>query len=152
MRGQILSGGGVIPATRSTDDNYATPVVVKDTVTVRQEIEMAAIQEYDRFTLNSATPVDTWDISHMDEVTVEVASDGTTDTVKISTSADGENFDEISPVGRNAADGSYLSAAALKDNKVTIPFNARKLRFTASGTTDTFTISWSARNSGRGTV
>lgn len=122
-------------------------------LTVRQETEIMAYQENDRITITaSTTPVPTWDISWADEITVSVARTGTTDTVKIEISMDGTNFSTIAPVGRDSLNGNYLSCAALADKMVTIPFNARKVRFTANGNTDTFVIDWSARNSGRSAV
>jgi hypothetical protein len=113
-------------------------------------VEMAAIQDYDRFTITaSVDPVDTWDISAFDEVALSVYSAAGTDTVQVLVSVDGVNFENVSPSGRDASTGSTVSCAALINKKVTIPFNGKKLRFVASAANDTIIISWSARNSGR---
>lgn len=119
-----------------------------------QEIPVAAIQEYDRFTLNAAAFVDTYDISHCDEVVVRLASDGTTDILTITASVDGVNFDAIPSEGRDQSGALVVCVwtGAAGGASFAIPFNAKKLRFTSNGATDTFTIGWSARNSGRGAV
>ena len=128
-------------------------VSIDGTVTVKQETDVSAYQENDRIIITaSTTPVPTWDLSWADEFTVSIERTGSTDTVKVEVSLDGENFSPIAPVGRDSLNGNYISCAALADKMVTIPLNAKKVRFIPSGATDSFTIDWSARNAGRGAV
>ena len=114
--------------------------------------DRSTVQEYDRFSIGAAAgSVDTYDISHCDEVVVTVDTDGSTDALSIYASVDGTNFDAIPVEGRDLT-AAIVSCTGTADNIYTIPFNGKKLRFTKAGTTDTYTISWSARNSGRGAV
>lgn len=130
----------------------AVNMVITDTVTVKQEIEVSTYTENDRITIVASTnPVETWDISWADEVTISCATGGA-ETIKIEVSLDGSNYSAISPVGRDSADGAYKACSALANKMVTIPFNAKKMRFTASAGVETHTVDWSARNSGRGAV
>ena len=125
-----------------------------------QEIPVATLQDYDRFTIGTAAgSVDTWDISHLDEVHISVDSNGTTDTIAVYISHDGVNFDTAHPVmltswsgGTPAVSATPIAATILEEGTGTIPFNGKKLRFDKTGTTDILTVSWSARNSGRGSV
>ena len=112
-----------------------------------QEVDVARLQDYDRFTISANGSVDTWDISWADEVRVSVSrSSGVTDSIAVYASVDGVNFEAV-PV--NDVAGAAVSGVTSAVH--TIPFNARKLRFTHyGGGTDPIVVSWSARNSKRG--
>lgn len=114
---------------------------------VNREIDVARLQDYDRFTIAANGSVDTWDISWADEVRVSVSrTSGVTDSIAVYASVDGVNFD---PVAVNDVTGASVSGVTAAVH--TIPFNSRKLRFTHSGGgTDPIVVSWSARNSKRG--
>jgi hypothetical protein len=120
-----------------------------------QEVPVATLQEYDRFTIGAAAGTeDTWDISHLDEMFVEITSSGTTDPVSIFGSVDGENFGSVPLEGRDQT-ANYVACvwtSAAGGVTFRIPLNYRKVRFSKTGTTDTVTVSWSARNSGRSAV
>ena len=137
--------------------DHAFPDITSGGMHVRvtaQEADVATLQDSDRFSIGTATgSVDTWDISWADEVHVIIDSDGTTDALSVYSSHDGTNFSPTPVNGRtSAAGGAYVAASITGDLNLTIPFNGKKLRFTKAGTTDTVTVSWSARNSGRSAV
>ena len=120
-----------------------------------QEVNVSTMQNNSRFSLGAATSsLDTWDISAFDEVVVRLASDGTTDVLTITASADGLTFDDVPCEARDQS-GAYVATvwtSSATPASFTIPFNAKKLRLSKAGTTDTVSGSWSARNSGRGAV
>lgn len=142
----------VIPkGTTLQDGREGGLVEVGNTVTVKKEVEISMVQDYDKINLAAGDlTAETWDVSIFDEMTVTVSRDsGTTDSITIEVSADGSTYSPVPVSGRDASTGGFKSLTGLTSGQYTIPLNAQKVRFTKSGNTDPFTITWAARNAGR---
>ena len=109
---------------------------------------MASIQDFDSFSFSTGSVI-VGNLDIFDEISFSITSTPGSDTVSITSSKDGTNFGSAKILPTNETTAALAGSVDLPNGEYVALINCKSIKFTHSGSTDAFRVTWAARNAGR---